>query len=173
MIKIDKTDKLYKYLLGLKVDDIDKKYIELASNGRYNHDDIVAYISARFRPSVKYDFDEKELEKILDYYVDIKKLKHLNKKQISEMLKNYFTSHDLTLRNEILNTQLKDVLHLCLNYKSFHEDIDLQDLVQIANLGLMKAIDKYDPNSRIDFKEFVIYYIGEYIKEEFEEKKNG
>ncbi len=172
MIKIDETDKLYKYLTGLKVDDIDKTYLEFASAGRYNHDDILAYLSSRFQPSTTSDFDETELEKILDYYVDLKKVKQLNKRQLNAKLKTYFETHDESTRHEIINSNLKDVLHLCLNYKSLHKDVDIQDLVQIANIGLMQAIDKYDPSAKIDFKDYMIYYIGEHIKDEFQEKRN-
>ncbi len=173
MIKIDKTDKLYKYLSALKVKDIDKVYLELARAGIYSRKDIIAYLSSKFRPSLTEDFDESELEKILDYYVDLKKVKHINKTQLNEKLKRYFETHDAKIKEEIINSQLKDVLHMCLNYKSLHKDVDLQDLVQTANIGLMRAIDMYDPGARIDFKDYEIYYIGEQIKEEFEEKKNG
>ena len=76
------------------------------------------------------------------------------------------------IKDEILNSQLKDVLYLCLNYSTLHKNIDIQDLVQVANLGLMEAIEKYDENARIEFKDYLIYYVRENIKD-FEEKTNG
>ena len=36
---------------------------------------------------------------------------------------------------------------MCLNYKTLHKDVDIQDLVQVANIGLLFAIDKYNPKN--------------------------
>ena len=73
MIKIDKTDALYKYLLALGVEDIEQVYIELAGNGRFKLDDVRQYFRSTFAPSQTEDIPEEELEKVLDYYVDIKR----------------------------------------------------------------------------------------------------
>ena len=89
MIKIDKTDALYKYLTALKIENVDEVYLELANNGRFKLDDVRAYFRETFRPSQTEDIDEIELEKILDYYVDIKKIKQLNSKSLKEKLLEY------------------------------------------------------------------------------------
>ena len=172
MIKIDKTDALYKYLTALKVEKIDELYLELANNGRFKLDDVRAYFRETFRPSQTEDVSESELEKVLDYYVDIKTIKHLNSKALKDKLKEYKQSKDEKLKVQIINSQLKDILYLCLNYSTLHKDIDIQDLVQVANLGLIEAIEKYDENARIEFKDYLVYYIRENIKD-FEEKTNG
>ena len=62
---------------------------------------------------------------------------------------------------------------ICLNYKSLHKNVDIQDLVQIANIGLITALDKYQPDSRVAFRDYIVYYLNEKISEEFEEKNNG
>ncbi len=173
MIKIDKTDNLYKYLLGLGVEDIDEVYLELAENGRFKLDDVRQYFRATFAPSQTEDIDESELEKILDYYTDLKKLKHLNTQQVKKLLEEYKKTEDNKIKELIINSQLKDILYLCLNYKTLHKDVDIQDLVQVANIGLLFAIDKYNPTAKIDFKDYVVYYIRENIKINYEEKTNG
>lgn len=172
MITIDKNDVLYKYLSSLGVEDIEKEYLELAQNGRYKLDDVRAYFSETFRPSQTEDIDEAELEKVLDYYVDIKQTKHLNSKALKEKLVEYKNSKNQNLREQIINSQLRDILYLCLNYSTLHKDIDIQDLVQISNLGLFEAIEKFNPEARLDFKDYMIYYVRKNIKN-FEEKTNG
>ena len=172
MIKIDKTDALYKYLTALKVENIDELYLELANNGRFKLDDVRAYFRESFRPSQTEDISEAELEKVLDYYVDIKTIKHLNSKALKDKLKEYKQTKDEKLKVQIINSQLKDILYLCLNYSTLHKDVDVQDLVQVANLGLLEAIEKYDENAKVEFKDYLIYYIRENIKD-FEEKTNG
>lgn len=173
MIKIDRTDAMYKYLLALQVEDIDNLYLELAKNGRFKLDDIRAYFRADLQPSQTKEIEEKELECILDYYLDIKKLKHLNSKALKERLKEYKQTGSQTLREEIVNSQLKDVMCLCINYKTLHENVDLLDLIQVANIGLITAIEKYQADKNVDFKDYIVYYIRENIKNNYEEKKNG
>ena len=173
MIKVDKTDELYKYLKNLGVDDIETVYTELASNGRYKRDDVRQYFREMFNPSNTQDLDEKELEKVLDYYVDLKQIKHVNTKQLKEMLTTYKNAKDLKVKELIINSQLKDILYLCLNYSTMHKDIDIQDLVQVANIGLIEAIEKYNPDAKIDFKDYLVYYTREKILNEFKEKTNG
>jgi len=173
VIKIDKTDAMYKYLSALQVDDIDNLYLELAKNGRFKLDDIRAYFRADLQPSQTKDIEEKDLECIVDYYADIKKLKHLNSKALRERLKAYKQTGSHELREEIINSQLKDVMHLCINYSTLHRDIDLTDLIQVANLGLLTAIEKYQADKNVDFKDYLVYYVRENIKNNYEEKRNG
>lgn len=173
MITIDKKDNLYKYLKGLQVENIDEVYLELAQNGRFKLDDVRQYFRATFAPSQTEDILESELEKVLDYYVDIKKLKHLNSKALKDKLMEFKQTKNEKIKTEIINSQLKDILYLCLNYSTLHKNIDIQDLVQVANLGLIKAIEKFEPTAKIEFKDYMVYYIRESIKNEYEEKDNG
>ena len=173
MIKIDKTDALYKYLTALNIENLDEVYLELANNGRFKLNDVRQYFREMFNPSQTEDISDKELEKVLDYYVDIKTVKHLNTQQIKKLLEEYKKSGDAKIKELIINSQLKDILYLCLNYSTLHKDIDIQDLVQIANIGLIEAIEKYNPQARVDFKDYMVYYVRKNIKENFEEKTNG
>ena len=172
MITIDKTDALYKYLTALNIENVDEVYLELARQGRFKLDDVRAYFRETFRPSNTQDVDDKELEKVLDYYIDIKKSKHLNSKVLKDKLLDYKTNKNEKAKEEVVNSQLRDVLYLCLNYSTLHKDVDIQDLVQIANIGLLQAIEKYNPKAKVDFKDYIIYYVRENIKD-YEEKTNG
>lgn len=171
MINIDKSDELYKYLSKLGVDEIEKYYLELAENGRYKKQDIQTYLSSKFQPSVTTELEENDLEPILDYYLDIKKLPRTSKAETKQNLNEYFKTKDKQTMHKIQQAYLKDVLYMCLNYKTLHKDVDLQDLVQTANIGLIEAIKKYNPNNKMDFKDYIIFYVRENIIKEFEEKK--
>lgn len=171
MIQIDKNDELYKYLSKLGVEDIEKEYVQLAKNGRYKLSDVRQFYREKFQPSKTEDVTEADLEKVLDYYVDLKHAKNINSKQLKLALKEYKTTNDVNLREQIINSQLKDVMYLCLNFKTLHKDIDVQDLIQIANLGLIDAIEKYDVNANLDLKDYIVYWIREKIIKEFEEKE--
>lgn len=172
MIQIDKTDSLYKYLTNLGIEDVDKIYLQLAKNGRFKLTDVKQYFREIFEPSKTQDIDELELEKVLDYYIDLKAVKSLNNTQLNACLKEYKQTKDVKIKELIINSQLKDILYLCLNYKSMHKDIDIQDLVQIANIGLLNAIEKFNVQAKINFKDYVVYWVRESIIKEFKGEEN-
>ena len=92
--------------------------------------------------------------------------------KVKELLEEYKHTKQPILREKIINSQLKDILYLCLNYKTLHKDVDVQDLIQIASIGLIEAIEKYNEAAKIEFIDYVVYYVRKNIKE-FEEKTNG
>lgn len=165
MIEIDKTDKLYTYLKNLGIDNPDDLYLELGKLGRYSPKDVQTYFYASFQPSVTKELDENELERVIDYYSNLKNFKAIKKAELKTLLNEYCSHPTDELQEKILNAHLKDILYLCINYKSMHPDVDLQDLVQTANIGLIKALKKYKPAAKIDFKDYIIYWVREEIKE--------
>jgi DNA-directed RNA polymerase sigma subunit (sigma70/sigma32) len=173
VITIDKKDNLYKYLTNLGVVDVNAEYLHLAENGRYKLDDVRQYYRASFQPSSTEDIDESELEKVLDYYLDIKNAKKLTSAELKKVLSYYKKNNSAEVLDLIVKSQLNDVFMLCVNYKTLHKEADIQDLVQVANIGLMNAIEKYNVNARLDFKDYLVYWVREKINNEFKEKTNG
>lgn len=173
MITIDKTDTLYKYLFGLSVDNIDEEYQKFAKLGRYRPNDIQSYLREQFQLSLTNENEESDLESILDYYIDLKQLKTLPRTKIDAMLKEYETTHSKETFDSLINVYLKDVMHMACNYHTYHKDINIQDLIQISNMGLITALERYKSLSKIPFKDYLVYYINEKINEEFKEKQNG
>lgn len=173
MISVDKTDRLYKYLEKLGATDIEKTYEELAKNGRYRHEDVQRYFMSKFQPSLTNECDEEELEKILDYHVDLKKIKKLSNNEVNLLLKIYEENKDKFIAEKIINSKLKEVLYLCINYHTLHKSVDIQDLVQVANLGLIEALNHYKSSANIKFDDYILFWIREKIIKEFEEKENG
>ncbi len=170
---IDKTDKLYNYLSKLNVDDIDEEYLTFAKMGRYSRKDVQIYCIEKFKPSMTSELDEKELEKVLDYYIDIKNVKPVSTQELNNMLIKYKQSLNRDLREQIINSQLRDVMMMCINYKSHNADIDLQDLIQVANISVLTALDKYEPKNKIAFKDYIVFYLNKAINQEFKEINNG
>jgi len=172
VVQIDKTDSLYKYLTNLGIENVEEEYIDLAKNGRYKLSDVKQYFREIFSPSQTQDIDESELEKLVDYYIDLKKVKTLSSTELKACLNKYKETNDNKIRDLIINSQLKDILYLCINYKTLHTDVDIQDLVQIANIGLITAIEKYNEKAKIDFKDYVTYWVRDIILKEFKGENN-
>lgn len=60
-----------------------------------------------------------------------------------QMLQRYAASRDPALREELVTRLMPLARSLALRYRRASEDLD--DLLQVANLGLVKAIDGFDP----------------------------
>ena len=176
MIQIDKTDYLYKTLQNLGVDekDLEDKYITFANEGIINSKDFNNYLQAKLGMEYMGEIDENQFGEIIDYYCDIKKSKALAKSKVGNLLKQYKQDKTEQLRSEIINSQLKDVLLIACAYKLVNEKINLSDLVQICNIALITAVEKYNPNAKISFETYLNYWIFDAINNEFTQgEKNG
>jgi len=173
VIEFDEFDSLGKFLTKLKVENLTEEYESLAKEGRYTRDDVIRYYKEDLEPSLTKELDEKELEEVVDYYNDIKKIKSLSIKDLNSKLNLYAETRSDELKTEIINSKLKDIFHMALNYFSSHKDLNIQDVVQTANLGLFEAVEKYDAKAKLDFNDYIIYYVRKNLKKEFEEKNNG
>ena len=90
------------------------------------------------------------------------------------MLKQYKETPGEQLRVDIISSQLQETLLIACGYKLRHTDVDLNDLVQVCNMGLMVAIEKYKADSRLSFEIYLNYWILNSINKEFTQgEKNG
>ena len=177
MIQIDKTDFLYKTLLSLGVEEdaIDDEYMAFATSGITNIKDFNNHLQAMLGMDYIGEFDESWFEEVLDYYKDLKFSKCPAKNKVVGLLKEYKQTKQENLKAEIINSQLKEVLLIACAYKLRHNDINLNDLVQVCNMGLMTAVDKFDVESKLSFETYLNYWILDAISKEFTigEQKNG
>ena len=177
MIQIDKTDFLYKALqdLGVDEEDIDSQYITFAKEGIISAKDFNNNLQARLGMDYLGDFDDNQLEEVVDYYKDLKHNASPPKSKVLALLKQYKQTGDEKIRNDIISSQLKDVLLIACAYKLRHDDINLSDLVQVCNLGLMTAVKKFDVNAKLSFEIYLNYWILDTINREFTigEQNNG
>ena len=64
-------------------------------------------------------------------------------------------------KNRLIEANLRLVIHVARRYKGF--EIDLMDLIQEGNLGLMHAVDKYDYRKGYKFSTYAIWWIRQAI----------
>lgn len=65
-------------------------------------------------------------------------------------------------RKRFLNANLKLVVALALKYKRYSK-LDLEDLVQEGNIGLMRALEKFDPDRGFKFSTYASWWIRQAI----------
>lgn len=85
-----------------------------------------------------------------------------------DLHRKYAETKDPALREEIVRRSLSLVEHFARNYRG--RGIDYDDLFQEGCLGLLLAIERYDPDLGYSFSTFTSYYIKGHITQYFRDK---
>lgn len=173
MIEIDKTDFLYKHLTKLGVEDVDKAYLEFARHGISTLKDFKKHIYSLYGDNFYKEIGSGGLDSVVDFYHDVKISKKVSKQELTRLLKEYKVDGDKEKLELIIDTKLKDMIFMGTMYATQIYETLIEDVVQTCNIGLLKAIQKYDPKSRISFDDYVDYWVSEEIKENYSKEENN
>jgi RNA polymerase primary sigma factor len=66
-------------------------------------------------------------------------------------------------RNKFAESNFKLVRQLCLNYRKSYPEVDIEDLFQMGVLGLLRAIEKWDPDLEFMFSTYATWWIRQSI----------
>lgn len=77
-----------------------------------------------------------------------------DRRRESQLFRRYCMTRDPTLREELVRTYLPLARTIARRYDSAR--VPLEDLVQVAAIGLMKAVDRYDPDRGIAFSSYAV-----------------
>src|SRR6202789_861331 len=80
----------------------------------------------------------------------------------------YAETHDSTLRDDLVAAHLGLAEYLARRFATRGEPLD--DLVQVASLGLLKAVDRFDPERGVEFSTYATHTIVGEIKRHFRDK---
>src|SRR3954465_3006423 len=69
-----------------------------------------------------------------------------------ELLMRFYETRDPTVREELVNRYMQFARGMALRYRSGNEPTE--DLIQVASLGLVNAIERFDPTRGIPFLGF-------------------
>ena len=105
------------------------------------------------------------LKKYLD---EIKDTKHLSKTKEAELAKRIHNG-DEKAKEELITANLKFVVSVAKNYQ--HRGLDLEDLINEGNIGLVKAAERFDETKGYKFISYAIWWIRESILQAL--AKNG
>jgi RNA polymerase sigma-B factor len=86
----------------------------------------------------------------------------------AELWRRFAEQRDPAIREELVRRNMPFAKRLALRYRGASESFD--DLLQVANLGLLNAIDRYDPERGIPFTAFASPTILGELKRHFRDR---
>jgi RNA polymerase sigma-32 factor len=93
-----------------------------------------------------------------DAYADrISRIPVLSREQEQELATRFRGSNDLEAARELVMSHLRFVLHIARGYAGY--GLPISDLVQEGNVGLMKAVKRYDPSQGVRLVSFAVHWI--------------
>lgn len=86
----------------------------------------------------------------------------------NELFLRFASTRDRTLRNRLVENHIGLAHHFASRYR--HSGIDEDDLQQVAFLGLVKAVDRFDPDRGVAFSTFAGRTIEGELKRHFRDR---
>lgn len=97
------------------------------------------------------------------YLNELRKTPLLTKEEEISLFKKLHNSDDIDAAKKLVLAHLRFVVHVAKTYRGY--GLPLLDLIQEGNVGLMKAVKKFDPSRNIRLLSFAIYWIRAEIHE--------
>jgi RNA polymerase nonessential primary-like sigma factor len=94
------------------------------------------------------------------YYREIRKYQPLTKEQ-EQQLTTLVKLGDEQARKTLIEHNLRLVTHIAQEY--YHPSVELLDLIQEGNIGLIEAVDRFDPELGYQFSTFAVWWIRKMI----------
>ena len=116
------------------------------------------------RPIAKEVALDLESSDALDYYLaQLRETPLLTKEQEEELFSRLHNADDMDAARKLVMSHLRFVVHIAKTYKGY--GLPLLDIIQEGNVGLMKAVKKFDPSKKVRLLSFAIYWIRAEIHE--------
>jgi RNA polymerase sigma-B factor len=91
-----------------------------------------------------------------------------DKEHVKEQFRRLRGSEDPAIRQELIEAHLGLVEYLARRFAGRGEPLD--DLVQVATIGLVKAVDRFDPGREVEFSTYATPTIVGELKRHFRDK---
>jgi RNA polymerase sigma-32 factor len=100
----------------------------------------------------------------LDSYIQaVNKIPMLNTEEEQELALRLRQRNDLEAARQLILAHLRFVVHIARGYTGY--GLPLSDLIQEGNIGLMKAVKRFDPNHGVRLVSFAVHWIRAEIHE--------
>jgi RNA polymerase primary sigma factor len=98
------------------------------------------------------------------YHQEIRNIDEINKKKETELFYEYQKTKCPKIKQLLVNNNLRFVLNVAKYYhnSSFYE---LTDIISSGNIGLIKAVEEFDPSKGYKFSTYAVWWIKQAILE--------
>ena len=100
---------------------------------------------------------------IESYLSSVHSIPILTKEEEQELALKLYEEDDLDAARQLVIHHLRFVVHIARSYQGY--GLPLGDIIQEGNVGLMKAVDKYDPHWGVKLVSFAVHWIKAEIHE--------
>ena len=97
------------------------------------------------------------------YINTVHRIPILTPEQEQELTKRYYNDGDVEAARLLVMSHLRFVIHIARSYSGY--GLSQADLIQEGNLGLMKAVKRFDPNKGVRLVSFAVHWIKAEIHE--------
>lgn len=100
----------------------------------------------------------------LDAYLDrVSRIPVLSREEERDLAERFRSQDDLGAARELVLSHLRFVVHISRGYSGY--GLPMGDLIQEGNVGLMKAVKRFDPNVNVRLVSFAVHWIRAEIHE--------
>lgn len=103
-------------------------------------------------------------EESIDRYMQtVRAIPTLTEHEERELAERFFNEQDVEAARKLVISHLRFVLYIAQGYRGY--GLPIADLVQEGNIGLMKAVKRFDPNVGVRLVSFAVHWIRAEIHE--------
>src|SRR5690242_17982948 len=95
-------------------------------------------------------------------------LDRTDKDELMRTFHEFAASRDPALRDQLIEAHLGLAEYLARRFSNRGEPLD--DLVQVASVGLLKAVDRFDPTRGVEFSTYATHTVVGELKRHFRDK---
>ena len=138
-------------------------------------DAAVFYIKTGWSENVKFDImlymENESLDSVNEYFRHLGKItKEMDREETARLWK-LAKEGDQDAKNQIMEMNLRLVIPTAKRF--LRPGMELMDLIEEGNLGLLQAIDKFEPEKGYRFSTYAVYWIEQYIRKYIEEQSGS
>ena len=94
----------------------------------------------------------------LDAYISaVHRIPVLSQEEEQDLSRRYQKEEDLASARKLVMSHLRFVVHVARGYSGY--GLQLSDLIQEGNIGLMKAVKRFDPDQGVRLVSFAVHWI--------------
>jgi RNA polymerase sigma-32 factor len=112
-------------------------------------------------PAIKPSTALKVQDPLTLYLKEISRYKLLTPEEEQELTAELLRTGDIDIAKKLVLANLRLVVKISMEYRSAYKNV--MDLIQEGNIGLMKAVSKYDPSKGAKLSYYASWWIKSYI----------